>query len=434
MPAFERKSPPSAGTAAVPNAEDASVGDVRGERRHRSSGNWTVCVWKLNGSVCASPLSDAKAALAGRDYQNAAGFVGNTWELYRQRRWQVLRHHPENSGALSAEDRYLAAAKVKAEGILRRLEAVLDGLRKLAAAQPESEPAGFTPSAGLLAEYSAAKGGDVQLQVILKYFAVRPVSAEQDLSPGALYCLQSRGEHFLLQCTQRTHAPETVSFNRLLTGKPLAPVPLQLLLEQARKGRLRSLSPLEGAEAAGSKPETRRADSKVALIDIGSFTQLLTAAQRTEFGVNTDAIISARDRDFRRGEYRKAYGVIEGLSKRFDTAAEQRKQTLAQEDVAYHSGVLKMSPKEWQAKAAPRPRQHAEYRTYAELFQKTLKRPGRDGGPSRSPNAPAGGRAAALPPMSRALYALTYLTAFPFVSHEINKHAVLQIHTEASKP
>lgn len=26
------------------------------------------------------------------------------------------------------------------------------------------------------------------------------------------------------------------------------------------------------------------------------------------------------------------------------------------------------------------------------------------------------------------------VTAFPFVSHEINKHAVLQIHTEASKP
>ena len=350
MPAFERKSPPSAGTAAVPNAEDASVGDVRGGAPASIEQELDSLCLELNGSVCANPLSDAKAALAGRDYQNAAGFVGNTWELYRQRRWQVLRHHPENSGALSAEDRYLAAAKVKAEGILRRLEAVLEGLRKLAAAQPESEPAGFTPSAGLLAEYSAAKGGDVQLQVILKYFAVRPVSAEQDLSPGALYCLQSRGEHFLLQCTQRTHSPETVSFNRLLTGKPLAPVPLPLLLEQARKGRLRSLSPLEGAEAAGSKPETRRADSKVALIDMGSFTQLLTAAQRTEFGVNTDAILSARDRDFRRGEYRKAYGVIEGLSKRFDTAAEQRKQTLAQEDVAYRSGVLKMSPKEWQAK------------------------------------------------------------------------------------
>ena len=88
----------------------------------------------------------------------------------------------------------------------------------------------------------------------------------------------------------------------------------------------------------------------LALIDRGTFTQLLTAAQRTEFGVNTDAIISARDRDFRNGEYRKAYGVIEGLSKRFDTAAQQRTQTLAQQDIAYRSGVLKMSPKQWQAK------------------------------------------------------------------------------------
>ncbi len=36
--------------------------------------------------------------------------------------------------------------------------------------------------------------------------------------------------------------------------------------------------------------------------------------------------------------------------------------------------------------------------------------------------------------LSRARYALTCLAAFPFVLHEINKHAVLQIHAEASKP
>jgi hypothetical protein len=35
--------------------------------------------------------------------------------------------------------------------------------------------------------------------------------------------------------------------------------------------------------------------------------------------------------------------------------------------------------------------------------------------------------------MSRDLNALSYLTPFHFVSHEIDKHAVLQVHTEASK-
>ncbi len=29
---------------------------------------------------------------------------------------------------------------------------------------------------------------------------------------------------------------------------------------------------------------------------------------------------------------------------------------------------------------------------------------------------------------------LAYLTAFPFVSHEINKHAVFQVHAEACEP
>lgn len=212
MPAPERKIPPSAGAAGVPNAENASLGDVRGGAPASVERELDRLCLELNGSVCANPLSDAKAALAGRDYQNAAAFVGNTWELYRQRRWQVLRHQPENSDALSAEDRYLAAAKVKAEGILRRLEAVLEGLNKLAAAEPESEPAGFTPSAGLLAEYSAAKGGDVQLQVILKYFAVRPVGAEQDLSPGALYLPAEPGRAF----SAAMHPEDTLAGNGLL--------------------------------------------------------------------------------------------------------------------------------------------------------------------------------------------------------------------------
>ena len=159
----------------------------------------------LNGSVCADPLSKAKAALAGRDYQGAAEFVGNTWEVYRQRRWKVLRHHPESSGALSAEDRFLATAKVKAERILGRLEAVLEGLHKLAAAEPASEPAGFAPSADLLAEYSAAQGADAEYEVILKYFAVSPVSAEQDLSPGGLFSLESQGESMFCCNAPRGH-------------------------------------------------------------------------------------------------------------------------------------------------------------------------------------------------------------------------------------
>ncbi|MBN2022015.1 MAG: hypothetical protein JW809_04410 [Pirellulales bacterium] len=236
MPAFGRQSPGSDG-AAGPDAE-ASPCDVRGgapasierelDRLHR----------ELNGSAYANPLADAKAALAAGNHQDAAALVSATWESYRDRRWKVLRHHPENPDALSAEDRFLAAAKVKAEGILQRLEAVLEGLHKLAAAGTESEPAGFAPS-------------------------TEPTSA---------------------------------------------------------------------------------------LIDAGTFTHLLSAARRTEFGVNTDAIISARDRDFRKGEYRKAHGVIEVLAKRFDASAQQRAQALAQEDIAYRSGILKMSPRQWQAK------------------------------------------------------------------------------------
>ena len=59
----------------------------------------------------------------------------------------------------------------------------------------------------------------------------------------------------------------------------------------------------------------------VALLDLGAFTQLLTAAQQSGLVANTDAIIAARDREFRAGRYQRAFDVVEGLYIQLNTQA-----------------------------------------------------------------------------------------------------------------
>jgi hypothetical protein len=82
-------------------------------------------------------------------------------------------------------------------------------------------------------------------------------------------------------------------------------------------------------------------------LDIGVFTQLLTAAQQSGLVSNTDAIITARDREFRAGRYQRAFDVIEGLYVQLNAQATRRQADLRREELQYKAGTLKMSPKEW---------------------------------------------------------------------------------------
>jgi hypothetical protein len=86
------------------------------------------------------------------------------------------------------------------------------------------------------------------------------------------------------------------------------------------------------------------------LIDLGSFTQLLTSAQQSEIVPNADQIAHVRDREFRTGKHQTAFEAIERLFVKFNLVAAQREQKLRREEIDYKSGVLKMSPKQWQLK------------------------------------------------------------------------------------
>ena len=85
----------------------------------------------------------------------------------------------------------------------------------------------------------------------------------------------------------------------------------------------------------------------VGLLDLGAFTQLLTAAQQSGLVANTDAIIAARDREFRAGRYQRAFDVVEGLYIQLNTQAARHQAELRRQEIQYKAGTLKMTPKEW---------------------------------------------------------------------------------------
>ncbi len=82
-------------------------------------------------------------------------------------------------------------------------------------------------------------------------------------------------------------------------------------------------------------------------LDASAFAELIRAAQQSGLSLNTDAIRSALDREYREGRYQRAFDVIEGVSLQLTSQAMRRQNDLRQQEMQYKSGTLKMSPKDW---------------------------------------------------------------------------------------
>ena len=109
------------------------------------------------------------------------------------------------------------------------------------------------------------------------------------------------------------------------------------------------------------------------MIDVGSFGQLLTSAQRSGLVPAADQIGHVRDREFRMGKYDLAFQTINGLFSKFTASMNQRNQRLIREDADIASGKVKMSPKDLQAKRARDLRQTQEIDRARRRFQVVLE-------------------------------------------------------------
>jgi hypothetical protein len=115
-------------------------------------------------------------------------------------------------------------------------------------------------------------------------------------------------------------------------AKPGGHLPTENEAEQAAKASYAPVTPSTGG------------------IDVGAFTQLLTAAQQSGMVPNADAITTARDREFRLGRYQRAFDVIEGLYLQLNAQAARRQGEWRRQEMQYKAGTLKLSPREWQLK------------------------------------------------------------------------------------
>jgi hypothetical protein len=232
----------------------------------------------------------------------------------------------------------------------------------------EAQPGARLPES-FRAEYEAAQTVDARDQVVDRYFDVEPVRSDQDIRPDTLYYARDKKRHLVRTFPAESHS-DLLPLTFALSGRRTKPVPRQKLLELGRRARLVRLVPKTKAEAGlpsscpATDPDSDQdsdSDGSEAPIDVrqlhpetsidmGTLTQLLTVARQSGLIPTADQIAHVRDCEFRMGKYQRAFDIIERMWVKFNQSVSQRRQKLRAEELRYRSGVLKMTPKQWQQK------------------------------------------------------------------------------------
>jgi hypothetical protein len=334
------------------------------------------------GALYSNSLMQAQAAFEHGDFVSTLELVRASRGLFEKRHKHTLDQDPAGADAKRKasrqERRALEGKQARIREILGIFDEVLSPLETMAKLQRlgrprpavEAGPAGGVQSAGqpprgFEVAYEAAQTIDARHQVICRYFHLEPIGSDQDITPDTLYYVRGKESH-LTRSTPGEPGADPVPMTVVPSGQPMKPVPRQRLLELGGKGQLLKLVPKAPLGAAFASRSARGAPDSAAdgstaptgvqksytecLIDLGSFTQLLTSAQQSEIVPNADQIAHVRDREFRTGRYQAAFDAIERLFVKFNLLAAQREQKLRREEIDYKSGVLKMSPKQWQLK------------------------------------------------------------------------------------
>ena len=219
----------------------------------------------------------------------------------------------------------------------------------------------------LVSEFEAATSCDAQFEIIRNYFQAKEVTDDEDIKHNALYYLRGKQlDHLIVSSADQSS--DTFRMRFAVSGKALRPLPREKFLEMGKLQKLFLLTPKtakqemklsssslnESALTKETPTEVSDTFDKAAekVLDMGAFTQLADAAQRSGIVPGVDAITHVRDREFRLGDYVKAFQTIERLNGKFSAAATQRQQRLRREEMDIKSGKIKMSPKELQAKRA----------------------------------------------------------------------------------
>ncbi|TWT49472.1 hypothetical protein Pla22_46690 [Rubripirellula amarantea] len=282
---------------------------------------------------------------------------------------------PENSGAENsgAED---SCAEDSGDGDT--------GVKDHADSNPESSAEAAPASTANLDQafvdaYSKAEGDEV-FDVVLSRFDFREIASEGDVHSSALYLINNSDQLYLVETKKIDSATQTVAMTDIIKDKPVKPFKLAQFVKLGKDRKMVMLTQRDQATqsefdtvANPSMVESDTEDGTPELLDIGAFSQLLTAAQRSGMVPGADQIAHTRDREFRKKQYDMAFQAINNVFAQFTSNANQRAQRLTREDADIASGRVQMSPKDVVAKRARDRAQSAEVERARRRFQIVLE-------------------------------------------------------------
>jgi len=338
----------------------------------------------LRGSRCAALLLQARTHFDANDANQSLIDVQKTRQTYIESRKTLLEAEENEELSNGRDSQFLKKRQNKAVDAVEHFDELLSLLtiqsKKAKLITPVATHLPVKPTTSTLETNAAAQhqnaddilrkalnsvtsAEDVR-KCIGQFCDLKTIEADHDFESGERMVIFSNGMGHVVEVDDPALLDGTIRIVTWLDQKRMLPIGLDKFLKSALKGRVLQLvvrdqiapEPLvtnnnirntDVVEHEKLVSETAERDK---ILDMGAFTQLLDAAQRSGIVPGSNIIIQVRDCEYRLGKYNKALQMMETLYTTFLGAESQRNQRLKREEMEIASGRKKMSPRELQLK------------------------------------------------------------------------------------
>ncbi len=353
---------------------------------------------QLRGSRCSTPILEVRSLVEEGKYAEAMDQLRKVRELYENTRKSTLAKNLDGNEHESFEAQLLKKRQGKAIDALGRFSQLLGmlsmELRRIqpppvpttVPKQPEApKPESQANEARVAAPVAPSQPADdpnvdpwvdklssatieSEIFAILDERFARSIPNQQHVfQPNELWAILAKGVCSILITDDPPVLADQVRMRTWKSRQRLVPIPLDKFIRSIQGGRAYRLLPNQPAvtppsiqvDARSIQPQESIEDDKPIVsetavrdqvLDMGAFTQLLDAAQRSGIVPGSGVIVQVRDGEYRLGKYHKALQMIESLYAAFMASEMQRNQRLQREDADISCGRKKLSQRELIAK------------------------------------------------------------------------------------
>jgi len=339
----------------------------------------------LRGSRCASPLLSARTLFDSGKVAESIAELKKIRHTYQESRKNTLATEFDESNPADKEFKQLLKRQSKAVDAIGQMDGLVSMLT-LQIPQVQKPNATVAPKSIQTRRISSPSDDldndlrqklplattDVDVRRVLsQHCNLTMVADDHALHAGERFVIFSNGLGYVVEVDEPPLENNSVRILTWLDRKRMLPIPFSKWNKSDSKSKVLKLEPfaleavptiavptiqvpefslkLPGTDRGGENSETAERDK---ILDVGAFSQLLDAAQRSGIVPGSGVIIQVRDCEFRLGRFNKGLQMMETLYTTFIAAESQRNQRLQREEAEIASGRKKISPKDLQAKRA----------------------------------------------------------------------------------